>query len=95
MNSSKVVLSILISAAVGATLGLLFAPEKGSTTRRQIRQKGDDYANGMGDKFNELIDSITEKFEHLKEEAKQEATQQYAKAKSILATDNTNAKKVL
>lgn len=36
MSSGKVVLGMLAGLAAGAVLGILFAPEKGSKTRRKI-----------------------------------------------------------
>ena len=69
MSSGKVLLGILAGVAVGATLGILFAPDKGSSTRKKISQKSDDYASGLEEKFNEFIDSITQKFESVREEA--------------------------
>jgi len=69
MSSGKVLLGVLAGIAAGATLGILFAPDKGSTTRRKISQKGDDYADEIGEKFNEFIESISDKFETVKEEA--------------------------
>lgn len=68
-NNGKVLLGVLAGVAVGATLGILFAPDKGSNTRKKISKKGEDYAEGLEDKFNEFIESITQKFETLKEEA--------------------------
>lgn len=69
MSSGKVLLGVLAGVAVGATLGILFAPDKGSNTRKKISQKSDAYADELGEKFNEFIDSITKKFEAMKEEA--------------------------
>lgn len=71
MSSGKVLLGVLAGVAVGATLGILFAPDKGSTTRKKISRKGDDYAEELEEKFNEFIESISNKFEDLKEEAAQ------------------------
>ena len=68
MSSGKVLLGILAGTAAGALLGILFAPEKGSVTRKKISQKGEDYAEALKEKFNEFLDSITEKFEQVKEE---------------------------
>jgi len=44
LSSGKVLLGILTGAAAGALLGVLFAPEKGSVTRKKISKKGEDYA---------------------------------------------------
>lgn len=69
MSSGKVLLGVLAGLAVGATLGILFAPDKGSSTRKKISKKSDEYADELGQKFNEFIESITEKSEAVKEEA--------------------------
>ena len=42
MNSGKLLSGILIGAAAGAILGVLFAPEKGTETRGKISKKGAD-----------------------------------------------------
>jgi gas vesicle protein len=69
MTSGKVVLGALAGIAIGASLGILFAPDKGSDTRRKISRKGTGYANELGDKFNEFIDTMTGKFETMMEDA--------------------------
>ncbi len=69
MNSGKLLLGVLAGVAVGATLGILFAPDKGSTTRKKISKKGQDFAEELGEKFNDIIDNVTHKFESIKEEA--------------------------
>jgi len=68
MSSGKVLLGVLAGIAAGALVGILFAPEKGSRTRRRILKKGENYAEGLKDKFNEYVDIISEKLEHSKEE---------------------------
>jgi gas vesicle protein len=68
MSTGKVLLGVLAGVAAGALVGILFAPAKGSRTRRRILKKGEYYADGLKDKFSECCDSISEKFEHVKEE---------------------------
>jgi gas vesicle protein len=63
MSVKKVLIGVLTGAAIGATLGIMFAPDKGSTTRRRFSRKGYDYSDELEEKFNELIDSITKQFE--------------------------------
>lgn len=75
MSSGKVILGILAGAAAGALLGILFAPEKGSTTRKKILSKGEEYADELKEKFNEFVDKVAGKFESAKEEVKNEAAE--------------------
>jgi gas vesicle protein len=68
MSSGKVLLGLLAGVAVGALLGVLFAPDKGSVTRKKIAKKGEDYADDLKEKFNEFLENISEKFEEVKED---------------------------
>lgn len=56
---------ILIGVTVGAVLGILYAPDKGSATRRKLSRTGND----IRDKFYDLKDSITEKIDNYREDA--------------------------
>jgi len=69
MNSGKVLLGVLAGVAVGATLGILFAPARGKSTRRKISRKSDEYADELKKTFNEFIGSIGKKAKKMKEEA--------------------------
>jgi gas vesicle protein len=69
MSIGKVVIGALAGLAIGATAGVLFAPEKGSTTRRKIMDKGDDYVDKISSKFDGIVDSVTQKFQSTKKDA--------------------------
>ena len=50
-------------------VGVLFAPDKGSETRKKIAKKGEDSVEGLREKLDELIKGFSEKFEAAKAEA--------------------------
>ena len=56
---------VLVGFTAGLLVGILFAPGKGSDTRDGLARKGRDLKN----KFNDMVDSISEKFETVQEEA--------------------------
>jgi len=68
MSSGKVLLGLLAGVAAGALLGILFAPEKGSITRKKISKKAEKYGDDLKEKFNEFVDDISEKFGEVEEE---------------------------
>ena len=72
MSSKKVIVGVVACAAtgvaVGALLGILFAPKKGSETRKKIHALGGKFGNLAKEKFNELLDGIIENFEGTKDE---------------------------
>jgi gas vesicle protein len=85
MNSGKVILGALVGIAAGAALGILFAPDKGTNTRRKISKKGDDYVDELSGKFDDFIGDITQKFETMKADANRMAENGKAKADKALA----------
>ena len=71
MNSSKLLLGILGGVAAGALMGVLFAPEKGSKTRKKIISKANDGSDVLKGKFDSLLKSMNQKYDnilHSKEE---------------------------
>jgi gas vesicle protein len=85
MSSGKVILGLLAGAAIGASLGILFAPDKGCCTRKKIAQKSNGYVDDLEEKFNEFIENITQKYEVMREEAMNMAD------KAMHKTDETEA----
>ncbi|HXU28440.1 MAG TPA: YtxH domain-containing protein [Bacteroidia bacterium] len=69
MSSGKLVLGALAGLAAGAVLGILFAPDKGSKTRAKLMSKGEEYADSLKEKYDELVDTITSKAEEVEKMA--------------------------
>jgi len=68
MNTGKVAIGVLAGVAAGAIIGILFAPDKGTETRRKISGKASDSVVDFKDKFEEMLCNISEKFEILKQD---------------------------
>jgi gas vesicle protein len=65
MNTAgKVVISLVTGAATGAILGILYAPDKGSETRRKISQRTKDIRYNFQNKVGEVLEKAAEKIEH-------------------------------
>jgi gas vesicle protein len=71
MKTNKTLVGILSGMAAGALLGILFAPDKGSKTRKKIRRKSSRYAADTKEKVEDVLDTFTEKYDTLKSEAKE------------------------
>ncbi|HCL82974.1 MAG TPA: YtxH domain-containing protein [Chitinophagaceae bacterium] len=78
MRTSKILLGFLAGAAVGAIIGILFAPDKGTETRRKISDQGNDLADNLKGKFTDLVDGVKEKFTAVKSEAENVAGKGYS-----------------
>lgn len=68
MKSGIVFLGLLTGFATGALVGILFAPEKGSKTRKEFLKKGEDYTDVLKEKFDDLSKVITKQFEKMKKD---------------------------
>jgi gas vesicle protein len=75
MSAGKIITGVLIGAAAGAILGVLFAPDSGSETRRKISERSSDLADTLKNKFNDFVDAVSDKFQGAKDQAKNMAQQ--------------------
>jgi gas vesicle protein len=86
MKSGKVVLGVLAGLAAGAALGILFAPDKGTNTRKKIGKKKDEMLDDVKEKFNSMIDSASTKLGLAKDSVVE--TAEKSKVKLDKATSN-------
>ncbi|MEX1002617.1 MAG: YtxH domain-containing protein [Crocinitomicaceae bacterium] len=56
-NTGKIVGAVLIGAAIGGALGILFAPNKGSVTRKKMLSKGEELKDTLQEKYDALLNS--------------------------------------
>lgn len=76
MASNRAFLGIVTAAAVGAVIGLLFAPDEGNKTRKKIKKKTNSLAGDLIDalekskeKAVKVADEAKEQGEHYKDKA--------------------------
>lgn len=86
--------TFVAGAAIGVTLGVLFAPEKGEVTRKKIKeaaQEGYDTAKEKASKlrkgFDDLKDILAEEGKEIKEEARVKMLERLNKLEKALAKE--------
>jgi len=75
--TAKVIGAIIVGTLVGATLGILFAPYKGSRTRNRIARRTKDLTNNLSNIMREEANSLlnkAEEFENMAEQKIQDLT---------------------
>lgn len=103
-STSNALLGFLTGAAAGAVIGILYAPEKGSKTRKNIRRKSKKIASDLTESVNEQVDNIKEqlnnfvddlksKISNLEKEVKNKATEEKNKAAEKVENKARQAKK--
>jgi gas vesicle protein len=82
MKCNNSILGFISGIAAGAVLGILFAPDKGSETRKKIKSKGNDLTDdvkskldGLASKFSKQVDSAKNKGEEILAEGKSTISQ--------------------
>ena len=58
-DSGNVLLALLTGAAIGAGAGILYAPDKGSKTRKKIKKKALDAKEEISSRVSQATDELT------------------------------------
>ena len=80
MSKGNTIAGVLVGLAAGAALGILFAPEKGSDTRKKIANKGKDSLDDLKNKYNNAIGQLTSKLD----KAKNNGLEMYEEGKEMV-----------
>jgi gas vesicle protein len=83
MKSGNVVLGIVSGLAVGAILGVLFAPDKGSNTRKKIARKSGELKDNVKESFHEFLTSVEDQYHNLTSKAEDCVEEGKAKLEKI------------
>lgn len=81
--SSKIVVGFLAGAAIGALAGILFAPDKGSNTRKKISSKSGDITDSVKNSFNDFIDGVKQTYAGAEEEVEEYSSKAKARLDGV------------
>jgi gas vesicle protein len=68
MSTAKVIVGVLAGVAVGAAIGILFSPDKGTNTRKKITRKSENMMHDIEDGLSDIYDTISKKYGQATEE---------------------------
>lgn len=83
MKTTKALLAVIVGVAAGAALGVLFAPNKGSDTRRKIVKKGDDFADALSNRVDAKFDEVMNVIRGKDKKATQQANGNVSKSEMV------------
>ena len=60
-KTGNTLIAVLAGIAIGAGVGILYAPEKGSTTRKKVKKGLDDAKNDLHQKYDTVSAQVSDK----------------------------------
>ncbi len=89
-DSSNTILGILAGTAIGAVAGILFAPDKGTNTRRKLVEQSNQLIDDVSEKSSEIKQQVTgvmaAKQESLENQVDSMLTNASYKAEDVITT---------
>ncbi|KJD31135.1 hypothetical protein PK35_15950 [Tamlana nanhaiensis] len=89
-NNTNSALGLLLGGAIGATLGILFAPDKGTNTRKKLREEAeaakDNIASTAEDLKNQVASTLTTKKATLDAQLEHVVSDASYKAEDVITT---------
>ncbi len=89
MNTGKIVAGVVAAAAAGIIVGMLFAPAKGSVTRKKLTRKGNGYIDDANDSFAEFSETLSEEYDSIKKSAEEFLDKAKVKTASLAGAKQT------
>lgn len=68
MKTGNTILGLVGGLAIGAVIGILFAPDKGSKTRKKIADKSNDLSSTVKDSVTSFASNVQDQYKNLKSE---------------------------
>ena len=89
-DSSNTILGILAGTAIGATLGILFAPDKGTETRKKLVEQSnalaEDVSASTGQLKNQVMETLSTKKETLDDRVESIVSSASYKTEDVITT---------
>jgi gas vesicle protein len=89
-NNENTLFALLAGAAIGAGIGVLYAPDKGTKTRGKIKHKAEDIKHDISERVThakeDLTRSVNEKKQEIKDKLDETISHMNGKAEDIIAS---------
>jgi gas vesicle protein len=96
-DNTKILGALVLGAAAGAVLGLLFAPDKGSNLRKKIKEDAEGLIDELAEKINEgkaaledMKEKAMSKADDLRSKVDDEMEDYKSKGKNTMSTNSNH-----